>query len=425
MLGVRQARLAKATLYLILPLVALGCFVLRGVHRYDAPGYGGPELRFTQWGAEEILATGTTDQVYHPSGHYYWVALVYLLLPRQLNSVIVVQILLLPALVAAATRLAREIGGDRSALAALVLNACYPAYAFYAAYPHGAFVLILLMTMTALLSIPLIRDDRVAWWQPVLAGLFLGATTCFKPYYGTVGIVLAVAVLYGRRSWRDLLARVTPVALVSLLLFGAMTLANPPREGELIRGGQGMARSLLMGSYQYAYQWWDAEPFETSTTLPGAIEYQAHLERLQQQTGEDFEHPETQRLILEAGKQRYRDSPALLAKKALISIVSVWILVPSFAGSWILTAAFAVGELTLLALAIAGLVHTARTTRLWPFLLGLLLIPTLFHIPFHVEARYSSPMKPIELALAAVAITSLWSSWSSRSAPKASSASPM
>jgi hypothetical protein len=186
--------------------------------------------------------------------------------------------------------------------------------------------------------------------------------------------------------------------------------ANPAREGEHIRGGQGMARSLLMGSYQYAYQWWDWEPFETSTTLRGALEYRDHLERLQKQSGEGLDHPATQRLVIEAGWQRYMSSPALFLKKAFISAVSVWILIPTFFGSALLSIAFAIAEATLLALAIDGYILTARTTRLWPFLLGLLLIPTLFHIPFHVEARYSSPMKPLELALAAVAITRLWSS---------------
>lgn len=401
----------ELSLLLVLPAVALAFFMLRGgAKRYDPPDRMGHEAVATHNAGAEVLRTGLTSEDYHPTGHYYYVAAAYALFAKKLPSVVYLNILLLPLMVLCIPGVTRRLWGETATRWAFALGCLHYPFAFFAAQPHGTHVNTFCVSVFIASAVPLILEkERQPLWRPVVAGLALGAATCIKPYYGFLGTILLVSIWFAQRSFARAVKRSAIVAAVSLTLFGAMIAANPAREGTFLRGGQGAARSMLMGTYQYEYQWFDTRPWVEDPVEPGAVAYRQKIDELQRRSGRSIVDPATVVLMRGAAIDRYTTNWGYVWKKAIISQARIWILLPTFTASAPLMIACGIAESLLFVAALVGIVLVARSSRIWLFCMLTLLLPGLASIPFHIEARYSVPVRAMELALAAVGLSTICS----------------
>lgn len=399
----RPASEWRVVLLYCLPVV-IGLFMLfyvRGADHYAAPKFGGEEPAFNHVAALDILRTGRTDMMFHPTGYAYLTAFVYAFLPNAVLSVLLVQIASLALLAELVRRLALAMGGERSGWFGLVAAALYYPFGYYAASYSNVYPTMLFLTLAIVLLLPLLGRER-SWPRGLAVGAALGVAVCLRGNFALVGGIFFFALWVGTRSLFEAVVRTLPIAVICLAVLGTMLSFNPPSPGQFTRGSQGMNSSLLLGSYQYADMWWDWD--WNLTTGP----YFDHEHELMKRSGEPAEHPKTQELMREAAWQRYSGDPANTLKKIAVSTIRIWVLVPTHLKSMPIKVAIAVQELALLGFAIAGLVLLRRNRGLFVLALGTLLVPTVTHWLLHVEPRYALPGKCMELSLAALAAYALY-----------------
>jgi hypothetical protein len=389
-----------------LALPVIGCFVVvvfvRGLGRYGYPDWGGDEPAANHYAALEILSTGRTTMMLHATGYSYLVALVYAFLPNVPLSVLAIQGLLLPAVVIATVRIAEKFGGDLAGRCALIVSGTYYAFPYYAAVFTGVFPPYLAVTGSIAVALPLL--EKSAPRRAAIAGILLGVAVCCRPNMALVGVVLFASIWWATRSVKTAFVRVLPVGAISLGMLVLMTLVNPPEPGQFVRGSYPMNRSILEGTYQFQDRWWDWEPFGDEKVM---AKFWVHEKRLEAESGHPMEHPDTQRLMRRDGLQRIRDYPLNSLKKAVISSVRIWILIPTQFDRLLYEVPFALLEGVLLALAIGGIVITRRRGGPWYLGVGVMAVVAAAHLVLHVEPRYSLPAKGVEVAFIAVALSAL------------------
>ncbi len=379
--------------------------LVRGAGRYSPPDFGGPEPKATHEAALEILERGRTEMVFHPTGYAYLVAPVYLVLPRVPSSVLWVQILLLPSMVWSVARLA-GLAGDGARRAALILMALYYPLGYYAASFSSVYPAMIFLSLALAWFLPSDGRDHVAI-RAMASGAALGIATCLRPNLGLVGLVLVLASWITTRDLRRTAWRILPVAAVSLGLVVVMTWANPPEPGQLTRGSQAFHRSVLQGSYQFADKWWDWDWYESDGD-PGFVAYREHIARIEAETGRPFTAPESQPVVAREAWRRISDHPWLALKKAAISAVRIWILIPTHLSSLPIKVIIALQEFVLLASAVGGALVLRRRPAGLALLAGTMVLVAASHLVLHVEPRYSLPARGAELALAAIGLERLW-----------------
>lgn len=393
-------RATTAVLAVLVGLLML--FAVRGLHRYSPPGFGGPEPKANHEAALEILERGRTEMTFHPTGYAYFTAVVYGVLPQVPLSVLLGQILLLPVLVMSVGRIAETVRTG-SGVIARVLTALYYPLGYYAASYSAVYPAMVATTAAVALFIPHLTG-RDSTWRTIGAGACLGLATCLRPNLGAIGIVMAVASLVATRNVKRTVPHVSLVALVSSTPVIGMTWLNPPERGQFMRGSQALNRSLLQGTYQYADRWWDWDWYEDPRDS-GHQAYMEHIARIERKTGRPFADPASQLVVRREALQRMKENPALSLKKAIISTVRVWILVPTHLTSMWPKVLIASQEVLLLGLSlVAGVLVLRRYRAASLLLIGVMLVVTVSHTLLHVEPRYSLPGKGVELALAGTAL---------------------
>jgi 4-amino-4-deoxy-L-arabinose transferase-like glycosyltransferase len=181
-------------------------------------------------------------RVFHQDPLYpYFVALVYLVAPRDPFSVVVVQLFLGAAATVGIFLLAGSLFPPRAALAAGVLAALYGPFLFYESLLLRDTLLVFLTTVFLLLVERARHRGSMLWWAG--AGLAAGAITLAKPNIIVFLPFLAAWMVLGREMAR-------PGRSLALLLAGFLASVSPA-----------VARNLLVG----------APPLKTTTR--GAIEY--------------------------------------------------------------------------------------------------------------------------------------------------------
>lgn len=397
--GLPRAHWMLRVFVVVFPLV-LGMAFLhwRGLTHYDPPDCGGAEPRDNHQSAMEVLAKGTTTRTFHATGYAYFIAVVYSVLPRRPLSVQVVQILLLPGVVFAVGRLARELAGARAERLALIGTAIYYPFAYYAAAYSTMIPAFLAMSLAAPMALDLHGEKR-SLGRGLVVGILLGIAVCHRPNLAIVGLFLVVSLWSATGRLREALLRALPVGVVSAGLLAGMTALNPPEPGELLRGSQGLNRGLLQGTYQYAARWWDWEWIEDEHDA-GNTAYYAHLRRIENEVGENYPHPAVQALLRRDAIARIVGEPWNTAKKVLISSVRLWVFIPTHLESRAAKYLIAAQEFVLLGFAVLGFVVTGRRSRGAWWLAGIVATPMLLHALVTVEPRYSLPARPVELGLA-------------------------
>jgi hypothetical protein len=244
-----------------------------------------------------------------------------------------------------------------------------------------------------------------------LVGLALGLVACLRPNFSVLGIVFVLVLWRATKSFREAFVRSAPIAIVSAGMLTLMTVINPPEPGQIVRGSQAAAKSLLEGTYQYSYDWWtwdwDRQSDDLRTTgfdNPAVRDYFEHLQRIEAATGKPTTDPATQAAIRREAWSRIIGLPANTLKKVLISTVRIWIFIPTHLSSMAAKVLIAAQEFVLLVLAMFGLALMNRSPGWRLLAVGVLAVPTISHWLLHVEPRYSLPARSVELALAVVAI---------------------
>jgi hypothetical protein len=391
-------------------------FLTKGPSHYRPPSYGGPEPQMTHEAALEIVQTGRTAMTYHPTGYSYLVAVVYLLLPEAWRvpiAVLIVQIASLPLVAWCVGRIAAQFGDQRLELWGNWTAALYYPLGYYAATFNNSFATLVFASLAVVGVLPLLGPNR-SLGRSLLSGLALGAVACLRPNFGLLGIVFVLALWRATRSFREAIIRSAPIAAVSLGMLVLMTAINPPEPGQLVRGSQAAAKSLLEGTYQYSYDWWswdwDRQPDDMRTSgfdNPAVRDYFEHLQKIEVETGKPATDPVTQAAIRREAWSRIIGMPANTLKKVLVSTVRIWIFVPTHLSSMAVKVLIAVQEFLLLGFALAGLVLMRGCPGGRLLAIGVLAVPTMSHWLLHIEPRYSLPARGIEVALAVVAIEAL------------------
>jgi hypothetical protein len=389
----------------------------KGTSHYRPPNFGGFEPALTQQAALDIVHTGRTDMTYHPTGYSYLVALVYLLLPsdglRLPLAMLIVQIAFLPVVVWCVGRMAAHFGGQSVEPWGRWLAALYYPFGYYASAFNNSYATLVFASLSIVGVLRLLGTSR-SIGQSALVGVALGIVACLRPNFCALGIVFVLTVWRATGSIREAILRTLPIAGVSIGLLALMTAINPPEPGQLFRGSQGAARSMLEGTYQYSYNWWswdwDHQPDDLRTTdfdNPAVRDFFEHLKRIEAETGKPATDPAAQGVIRREAWGRVFGLPGNTLKKILVSTVRIWIFIPTHLGSLAPKVAVAVQELVLLGLALTGAVVMRGALGGRMLALGAMAVPTISHWLLHVEPRYSLPARGVELALAAVALFAL------------------
>ncbi len=395
---------------------------LRGVDHYAPPDCGGPEPRENHLAALEILDHGTTTMTFHTTGYAYLTALVYLFLPNQPLSVLLVQIALLPLVVWCTGRLVAAATNEQFAIVGRLVAGLYYPFAYYSLAYSSIVPAFIFVTLALALAMPLLQGGR-SWRRSTAVGLALGVAVCARPNYGLVGVFIALGLWVATRSLWEAIIRATPIAVISIGLLVGMRAANPPEPGQLLRGSWGLSRGLLQGSYQYSHRWWDWEWIEDPSDV-GAQEYYAHLHRLEAEAGETYPHAEVLRLMRRDARARILGLPLNTMKKVVISSVRLWIFIPTHLESRFVKYTIGMQEVLILLAAIVGLAHIRKRPGLRWVLVGVVLTPILTHLLITVEARYSLPSRGVEMALASVGFLVVARRWLPALVPPSSATEP-
>lgn len=380
-------------------------FVHKGVGHYSPPDCGGIEPALNHFAALEILRSGRTAMTFHATGYSYFVAFVYLFFPNTPVSVLGVQMALSPIVVLMTGRLVGRLCGAIHEPTGRIAAGLYYPFAYYSVAFSTIVPPLTFVTAFSLVSLRLFDESppKASSW---LGGLFLGLAVCHRPNLAPLGVFLFVGLLVAKRNFVAAVQRTFPVALVSLGLLGIMTYVNPPLGGQLLRGSQGFSRGILQGTYQYAHRWWDWEWIEDPRD-PGQQEYERRLKEIETEVGKKYPDPALEKPLRAEAWRRMVTLPCNTARKILISLIRIWIAIPTHSSSMALKVVIAVLEFAVLLAAVLG-VFTARTSGgIRVFLIGSLLTPCALHAFVTVEPRYSLPVRALYLAFAVVGAVSV------------------
>ncbi|MFN0029061.1 MAG: ArnT family glycosyltransferase [Acidimicrobiales bacterium] len=334
------------------------------------------------------------------------------------ESIVLIQILqfVLLAITALVTaQLARRFFDDRVALVAGLFVASHPAFSFMA-------MRVLSETLTQLMALLHVwalviffengkmkassrrRDFAVA----AGTGLSLGVLVLLRQTFAMLLPMIAIAaiVALGLTQWKRAVRQVGVLCLATGLLVGPWCVRNVLVADALLPFGANSGVSLLISERQYAQ----------NEYIPGQIEY---LETIERELG-----PIDARLGMPSGTspgmtEGLGGGPAReaaldarleelalseLAEQDVLTIVQrvPWRMASLWSGKGLFVALDPIGNFQMLAVLLGVVWLGLRRRELWPlWILGLYL--SLFHLVFHVEARYSFPARPALLILGAAA----------------------
>ncbi|MCC6132326.1 MAG: hypothetical protein IT186_20580 [Acidobacteria bacterium] len=390
-----EGRWLPAVLIVALGLVAL--LLVRGRGRYSPPDYGGPEPFENHRAAVEILATGRTTMTFHPPGYAYLVAATYAIAPPVPFSVLVLQVLMLPVLVEVGALAARDLGSNLEQPARWAIAAYFP-FAYFASVFNSIFPTTLAIASAAVLAKR--AFDRPTVGRTALAGLLIGVSACLRPNFALAGAGFVIGLWLSRKSLMGFVKGAAVAGVVGGGLFAVVNTVNAPSTDQSLRGGYGLWAGILVGTYQYEYQWWDWDWYYDES-YRGFREYKAELSGIEHRSGKPVTHPASEPLLREAALRRLRENPGRTFKKMLISLVRIWVLVPTHLQAGTARVFVGVLELAVLGLGVIGLFKLRRSAFFW-FAFSVIAIPMITHVILHVEPRYSLPAKPF-IVIAALA----------------------
>ncbi len=379
--------------------------VLSAILQAQVSGLWGPDFGLLDEGslhhhraALELLETGRTSADFHPPGYAVFVAAVYFIAGPAPAALRIVQIGLLPIVVAAGAAAGRAIGGRQVGWGTAALMALHPALPRYALRVHGDLLLCLGVALVAAGALPLLRGRK---GSSLIAGLGLALAVFIRPPWALLGPSLLLAGLAVGGFWRTGRALALPALLASAVL--ALNIAwFPPEEGALVRGAHAASSSMLLGSFQFDQQQWD-----WTFLGPGDPTWERYAESRDEvvlmHPGKGRPHPDVKRALREAAWQRYRE-PGRLPKKLFIGSARLFVQFPTGAARLVQWAFIAI-DVVIGALALLGLVRLRKRALL---VLAFLFVPLLLHSVLHVEPRYAVPARVVWYAAAWVGWLSIW-----------------
>lgn len=383
------ARLPGVLLLLVLPY--LWFWWLCGGEVFVAPGDLGHTFGKNHAMALDLLATGSTDDAFHPPGYAAFVAAVYALFGPEPGWVRIVQAAMLPVPAFCAARVGRALATRGVAQAAALMVVLHPLVPRYATNLHADFLTIVGVSLVAGGAVPALLRRRGSPW---MAAVGLALALWVRPGWALLGPLLLVggALVAGpRRTVRVL----WPAAALSTAALVLNLQWFPPERGALVRGSHTASASLLLGSYQYEGRWWDWRFLGPGD--PNYDAFRAHEDRIIASIpGKGRPHPDVKAAIRAAAWERYQ-VPGRGLKKVGISALRLWVLFPTGASPPV-QFAFVVLDLIVLLLVLRGLLLLGP--RAW-VVVPFLVVPLLLHGLMHVEPRYAAPARAVWFACAA------------------------
>lgn len=270
-----------------------------------------------------------------------------------------------------------------------------------------------LMAVFLLISLLALKHRRL--WRLGLAGVAFGGVTLSRPEYLLFAPVVALSLMFlNRRDPRTGIAQSVAYALGAVLVISPWTIRNSLvfKKPILISAG-GWGGNLYFGAVltRENWSWWWRQQYPDHLFLDEEerrlfLDYNTrYLTTLIDGTLEEIN--ERDKAFFQLTVRRLQKAPLLTVKRWIVKIPRLWYLdsIPFYRDRE------ASGAFVLLSLIVAAFafVSAPPATRAPMALVWLLMIYlTVLLIPFHVESRYSVPLMPGLISLAALGLGTAW-----------------
>lgn len=313
--------------------------------------------------------------------------------------------------------LGRRLFGERTGVLAALAFALHPMALRYVGDLHLETLLTFLFTLSLWLSVRFHARPTVA--NGAWLGLALGLAALTKAVavlYGPVfcaGLVLAGLRrrLRGRAAELPWAAMVT-IGLVMALVISPWTVRNyRATGGKLVLISSGLSDAFLRG---YVFSRTEFALLRKPPYTDAENESNAWFRRLAREAGTEWERDdwETDQLLNRAAKAKLAEDPAGFVRKFAVGLFTFWYELTSLTNSLVVGAVALVSWL----LAALGLRRARREGRpAWLMLLPILYLNLLLAALLAL-GRYSAPVIPPLLVLAAYGVDDLVSRWEARRA---------
>ena len=328
-------------------------------------------------------------------------------------AIIATQAVLIGAAAALLTLLARRLWGERTALLAGALFALDPFTKHYVTRILTECLAILLVALMAYTFVRAWQQRSTAWWGAT--GLAAAALILTRPVFLLALLVLAVAGVLQQRRVRARLRGLAALTAGALVLLGPWLAWTDSATGRPVLKSFAAGWNLLLAAHGEGLRHTAAEVQASPAFRRDFLSVHRRAASANALRNDPTAHPhylvradaQQRRRAWDVYQRRLSRAPLAVAGETLYRAYFLWEAHEDWVQpGWLLALLRALDWLSI-ALAVAGIALTLRRGGPARALGVLLLVFTAVNAVSHVEARYSMPVRGLELAFIALALATL------------------
>lgn len=327
-------------------------------------------------------------------GYPLLLAGIYLVFGQMFPAAVLAQCLIGSLVCVVMYYLGKQVFGSWVGYIAAFIGAVHPLLIWYSPRLRYEPLLTLLLALAILWSLK-VQDSR-SLKDAFLMGLFFGAAALISQIVILLPVALFVVFLWLTAHKSTLIKPFVVALLTMIIIIIPWTIRNYQVSGRIIPVHSGGVTQFVTGNYEFEH--YHEAPLQSVKLGELGVVYAAQLLGYDDVAEFNQLAADVDQALLPHALSYLRNEPGKLLIKIVMQFPRFWYLSESPLKSWFLISI----QAPLLILALVGAFHTLRTGRQGLPLLLTILYFNLIYAAIVVEGRYSTPVVPYVILLAAV-----------------------